>query len=383
MLYFFSLLLIISPNLWAQSYYDIDYGSGSDGACAFNNQTINGTYNCTTITISGTVTSSSSSALILRATSSVTISGILTVTGGNGNAGVFGASVTGGTGIAGGSAGGSCSSDQAATGDSGSGLGGGGGGFRGFDPGAGVTTIGGGGGAGASYSTSGSAGTKGVDGAVVGGNGGSASSIYGQSDLLDLDTYFVAGSGGGSGGPGDSAGAFFCGGTGGAGGGKIKIEAQGNIQISGQLLSNGGNGGAGNTNSGGGGGGSGGAIVLKSLSQISVSGTVSAVGGSAGSGAGGAPGEGDGGAGGNGRILIKDSDGAVTNTGTITPSASVSTLSLLPNPQFETDIQSFGCGQIQINNQVNSFSWLLGLFLTPPFAFIRRKLKKREKRPRS
>ncbi len=101
------------------------------------------------------------------------------------------------------------------------------------------------------------------------------------------------------------------GGFGGKGGGALRLYADGNITIDGQVTANGVSGGmARNSSYGGGGGGSGGGILLAAAADIKVSGSVSATLGGAG------PGYNSGGKGGDGRVKIL-AGGVRTVTGTI------------------------------------------------------------------
>ena len=104
---------------------------------------------------------------------------------------------------------------------------------------------------------------------------------------------------GGGGGAASNDGVFAGGGGGGAGGGAVRIEAQGDIEVTGTIDANGGDGGP-STDGGPGAGGSGGSIHLKSAGRLRVSGRLQAAGGYAPHMAG---------RGGEGRIRLEDSVG--------------------------------------------------------------------------
>jgi hypothetical protein len=128
----------------------------------------------------------------------------------------------------------------------------------------------------------------------------SPSSIYGTTDLLPLI--------GGSGGAGGQGGVGIGGGGGGGGGGALLLAVSGSLNVTGQILANGGNGGRISGNTGTelgavGGGGSGGAIRLVA-STLQGNGTISAVGGRQGAYSNGNPAQ-QNISGGNGRIRLE------------------------------------------------------------------------------
>jgi hypothetical protein len=277
-------------------------GDGSDGALNVTSGTTtldtnsrpNG-YNYTTINISSgaTLTASGSNPLILRATGSITISGTVSVNGGNGTSG-NGDIVTlaGGTGIAGGANGG-CGGAYDSNGCNGNGTGAGYGGLYGDG-------TGGGGGGGGGYGTAGGAGGNNASNPSQNLGGAGGTTYYGD------DTGSGPAPTGGSGG-GGGAGTRFThtrsnGGSGGAGGGVLLISAPTvTINSGGSIQSNGGNGGSAYQDyDAAGGGGSGGSIKI-SANRIVNSGSITTNGGSPGSSG---PNGGAGGQGGQGRIYI-------------------------------------------------------------------------------
>lgn len=305
--------------LQAQTCFDP--GTGIDGAySATSNTTITGgTYNYTTFNISSgvTVTVTGNQPLILHCTGAVTIDGILTANGGNGNDGVtFSNEGTGGIGVAGGGNGGDgsySSSNGPLPGLAGSGPGG-------------VNDQGDGwsGGGGSGYAATGNS---------SGGAGGFGGPSYGDVNISGLE----AGSGGGGG-----SGGYSCGsGGGGAGGGTIVINSGVSITIgaSGSVQCKGGNGGSDGTgNCGGGGGGSGGAIWL-AASSMTNNGTILGTGGTGGaSTVPGSPYYGIGATGSDGRIRL-DYDNSLAGTGTVSPAAG--SHFTIPSAVFTTAIAGF------------------------------------------
>jgi len=131
--------------------------------------------------------------------------------------------------------------------------------------------------------------------------GGSGGGVYG-----DLTSELLGGSAGGS------TSGFFGSSSGGFGGGAIRLQAAGQMEIFGSISANGGNGG----NIGyGGGGGSGGAIII-SAQEVILAASLSANGGRGGVG------EFDnGGGGGGGRIFIETPQDGLDNFGTISVAA--------------------------------------------------------------
>ena len=276
----------------------IDYGTGADGdlvattgACtgvgvsgtAPSCTIAGGTYNFSNVTVgaSATLTVTGTTALIIKATGTVTIDGTVGADGTNASGG------TGGAALAGGSAGGNTDAP-------------------GSGPGAG--------GDGWSSGRSGGAGGAGHGG--LGGYGSYADSdgycVANGAQGVTYNTMNVGGSGGGGGGNRTNSIAGT-GGGGGGGGGGVSIVSAGQIIVgtTGIVTANGG---AGTVASGGGagaGGGSGGRIRLVSLDTVINNGILTANGGAGGNGLY----VNDGGGGGGGRILIEDSDGILTGTG--------------------------------------------------------------------
>ncbi len=245
------------------------FSTGSDSAFLANGggevELAGGTYNFTSFVIGAqtTVRVTGAQPLVIKVQGNVQIDGVLLADGQPGLKGVSGTTGSpgpGGKGVAGGGDGGDGSYHVTAgplDGIAGSGNGGGG---------AGTTW---GPGAGGGHATDGGAVTR-----------GSATPGAAYSDAMM--SQFAGGSGGGGG----SGGVRCAAGGGGAGGGAIKIIAYGSLTIgsSGSVLARGGHGGdypGGGGGCGGGGGGSGGSIWLRA-NNLSVAGSVSAVGGMAG-----------------------------------------------------------------------------------------------------
>lgn len=105
-------------------------------------------------------------------------------------------------------------------------------------------------------------------------------------------------------------------GAGGAGGRTVQITAAKGLNVDGTILAEGGRGGSATPSTGAGGGGAGGTILLQSFQHMTISGTVSALGG-----------EGPGGQrAGEGRIHLEDAEGAIAITGVVTPSPQLGTV---------------------------------------------------------
>ena len=255
------------------SLFLLDFGDGSDGELIVDSGTVtldtnanpNG-FNFTRVYVAegATLTATGSEPLIIRANTSVNISGHLDLDGGDGGKnGHHGGSP--GIAKAGGWNGGNGAVDY---GDNGDGPGRGSGG-RFCDRSNGDV---GGGGGGGSYGTRGTKGHGWVCGWFT-----SAGNTYGDPML----TVLQGGSGGGSGSGDNDNGQFEDGAGGGAGGGAVKIMSR-NINVNGSITADGGDGGSAyNYNageSGSGGGGSGGAIWLSGF-KINISGSISAEGG--------------------------------------------------------------------------------------------------------
>ncbi|MDP3788985.1 MAG: hypothetical protein Q8R48_01105, partial [Candidatus Omnitrophota bacterium] len=242
----------------------LDMGDGSDGDLrleAGQTLTIDGTKNYKSVYVAPGATLTISSwngtnggELILKSQGPVVIDGTLTVSG---------KGYRGGSGIGGQGAYGEQGESIYGTGtySSGSNYGGGGGGRNGIKDVAPGSSAGGGG-----YATPGENASSSPGGGTVGGSGGAA---YGDQELSN----FYMGSGGGKGGA--WWGASGQGGSGGLGGGKIKIVSN-SVTINGTLSADGQDGSSG---AAGGGGGSGGAIwiisenvAVASLATLSVKG---------------------------------------------------------------------------------------------------------------
>ncbi|ATH08917.1 hypothetical protein BIY24_13460 [Halobacteriovorax marinus] len=366
-------LIILTPRAMGA-----EFGDGSDGACNFTvalDTDVKNTYNCTSVSISS-ISVTGSKALIIKSTSSVTVTGNLSLVGGDGGNGSAVTGSSAGSAGAGGFAGGSCPTISSSGNDGQSG------GNDGEGKGGDVTThlgisdAGGGGGGGGRYGTQvlpddGEAGENDLGGAIAAGAAGSSS--YGPES--NFENIFLGGSGGGAGGGGaaTNAGTPHSGGAGGGGGGAIRIIADGDIvvNIGASINTNGGNGGDGSGNvSAGGGGGSGGAVFLQASGDIRINGTVSADGGSAGDGT--FTSNNDGGKGGSGRIRYDDGDGIITGTGSTSPSASINTFvssstSAVSSASYDSSIS---CGRIDLDESEKMKYILLTLIMTFSIAYI-------------
>jgi MYXO-CTERM domain-containing protein len=192
--------------------------------------------------------------LVILSRGDATIAGTIRVDGGTGGASASAV----GAGVCGGGAGGTGAASPSVAGNAGIGVGGGGGG-----PSSMFDSMGGGGG--------------------FGGRGGSDGSLsgFGGPSYGDLLSMLAAGSGGGGGGgvmPSSSPPSPSGGGGGGAGGGAIEIGAAGNLTISGAISATGG---SANYGTGGlAGGGSGGGILVHAGGTLTLTGTLKADGGS-------------------------------------------------------------------------------------------------------
>jgi len=383
LVFYFLLLNSFSSPLWASAF---DTGTGADGACT-EATLVSGkrTYNCTSLTISAAGDSDffaqAGTLVTIKVEGSVTINGTFNIGGANGGNGSVADPINGGTGGPGASAGGTCNQGANACGtvagdNNGLGLGAGLGARAGTNNGFAGDGSGGGGGGG-SFGALGSAGASGVtNNAGSAGAAGSVGSLYASQSTWE--TSFVGGSGGGSGGLGqESAGTTHRAGSGGGGGGAIRIMAAGDITINGTLSSPGGNGGEGqigttpnqSDDGGCGGGGSGGAIWLQSAGNIINAGTLSAPEGTGGTCAAANNQGGAGGDGGSGRIRLDDSDGVISNVGTISPAALVTTL-VIPSGttalkrEYEGDLS---CGLVDFSDSSappsGPFQLVLTIFL--------------------
>ena len=372
-------IFILSFSLQALT---LDTGTGASGACdtsgGLDTQLVAGTktYNCTSLVIdnnfngwSGGQAGAGGTIVTIKVQGDVTIdAGIsLSLIGQNGTAGDGGGGAkaggqAGAGGFAGGSAPGNNSNGNAG---SGSGAGGGGNDIPSGGPGTPATGAGGGGGSYGTVSTTVSVNGHDTNNSIAS-SSGAMGSVYGPES--SFETSFVGGSGGGAGGSTDNGiGAELTGSAGGGGGGAIHIIAGGNITINGTLTVKGGDGGTtGAATNGSGGGGSGGGIWLQAVGSIIVSGTgnLLALGGARGTNVSGN--DGYGGAGGNGRIRLDDSDGVISNSGTITPTVySVSTATTSGTSELNAFDSSISCGTIDLDNDhwPQSGSFLIGLFL--------------------
>ena len=285
--------LAAAVNVRAQNSFSSG-STGADGPFApTTSQTIlvpeSGVFNFTTVNIPvGVTITYSRNALNNRpvtilASGDVVIAGTINVDGRNGNSNGFGG--TGGPGGFTGGAGG-YGFDQSFSGTPGEGPGGGGGGLGSLS-----SSPGSGGGGG--FGTNGASGQ-------TGGNAGQAGQRFGTVTIIPL----IGGSGGGGGASVNNS----RGGAAGGGGGGILIASSGSITISGNISARGGSGAIGNA---GGGGGSGGAIRLIA-NTVSGGGNLNAAGASGG----GATVTFGGGAGGQGYIRIEafDFNGFVGNS---------------------------------------------------------------------
>lgn len=334
----------------------LDFGDGSDGDCNFSGTLTAREYKCRTLTVSGSARFTGTDRLIIRVQGSTTISGTLSVDGGDGS---FSS-----TGAAGGSAGPGGFSGGAvdAFGLPSEGQPVAGGGDRGYDNSNVGDTIGGGGGAGGSRNNA-QLGIAGGDGTSTGvaGMGGlpTNSNATFIQNVFETLVNFVGGSGGGGGGQGylgvtpDAFGA-----SGGGGGGVLRIISRGDITISGLVTANGGRGGNSNTLGGAGGGGSGGAIWLQTAGTLTNNGTIRALGGAGGSSTGTPFRGGIGGAGGEGRIRLDTLDGTITGN-TSTPQASNGTVAFVYDLDYSTAAcvaQTTAIDTIGVTNTFRNFS---------------------------
>lgn len=373
-----SLFLIYSLS-FNISIFAVDYGNSSDGICNLNvaiDTDIKDTYNCSSVSISN-ISVTGSKALTIKSQGPVTISGTISLDGGNGGNGLDSAASTAGVAGSGGFAGGHCSVGNVAGnaglsgGNNGEGLGGS------ITNHFGAGDAGGAGGGGARYGTeilptSGADGEDDLGNPISGGDAGTNS--YGPES--NFESLFIGGSGGGAGSSGvdNGSGNTHSGGAGGGGGGAIHITAKEDIvvEVTGGISANGGDGGDGSGNvSGGGGAGSGGAIFLQAEGAVIINGTVSAVGGSGGDGTFAAS-DNDGGNGGSGRVRYDDGDGILTGTGTTTPTAVVNTISISSTSPIQTTSydSSIACGSIGLSEEEKSVNVLLSLFIVFLISYI-------------
>lgn len=278
--------------------------TGADGAlnAAAGTTTLtvppSGVFNFTTINIPASATvkftrNANNTPVTMLATGSVTVAGILDVSGTVGataRSGSVAVGPSGGAGGPGGFDGGSGATPFVST-TGGSGLGPGGGAGAAATPSPTVNS----GGGGAGYLVAGAPG-----GGSTAGAGGAA---YGTASLLPL----VGGSGGGGGGVVSNNSAA----GGGGGGGALVLASSGTITITGQINAQGGaGGGTGTGSAGGGGAGSGGSVRLIATAITGTGGTINIAGGVGGGGLGV-----NGGAGSPGRIRVE----TFTNTLVVNP----------------------------------------------------------------
>lgn len=352
--------LFISFSALAQ----FDPGTGALGPCTAATFTNGGTYNCSTLTLSATPAFVlNSTPIIIKVTGTVTIDGTVDLRGQPGAPLTFtGLAQQGGDGGPG-NAGDGGGDDGGGTHESGSDASN----ASGAGAGPGNATCGDGGG-GAGFAFAGDPGTDCPGGTNNAGAGGTTVPAI----EFSLDGILRGGFGGG-------AGAFASGdyGSGGGGGGFIKIMAAGNITITGtgNLLADGGDGGAAGPDGGGGGGGSGGVIWLQTSSNIIIDGVVSADGGLGGAAA---LGGGLGGAGGFGIIRLEDSDGVITGLGAGALPAYTDQIDLalaVGSPSLNSDIS---CGMIkpaEENDFSHSLQMIMGFLLVMTASFFINRLK--------
>ncbi len=258
--------------------------------------------------------------LIIRSTTDLVLEGRIDVSGATASTVNFGAilGTAGGVGVAGGGAGGAGGSGEGDDGAAGEGARiltagsndrhpGGGGGSVARSCASGSETGGGGGGEYRSGSTNG----RGDDGNPNG--GGIKGTPYGAATLDPFTGNFAAGSGGGGAGGTCVNGVTYPGSGGGAGGGAVWLQCAGDMDISGDIDADGGDGGAnddfmGSEGGAAGAGGSGGAILVQGINSFinTTNADISAnkgIGGEAGESGG--TNDGGGGDGGFGRIRVE------------------------------------------------------------------------------
>lgn len=348
--------LFLSTSLFAQ----VDTGNGSSGACTRTTIANGGTFNCTSLDISGApfTFNSGATAVVIKVQGNVSITTSVSLEGGVGPndqdtsgptlpGGNAGPGATRGGGVLLGSFSPQDGEDPDATDANGK---------------AGVSGNCGSGGGGGSF-------------AALGINGTACTNAGGPSGVMtftDIPSPLLGGLGGGSGGDG-FAGLY---GGGGGGGGALLIMAGGNVLINGNISARGGNGGNsalnGGNGGGGGGGGSGGVVAIKSLGQITNNVVIDADGGNGGIGAAG----GNGGNGGHGFVLLEDADGIIDGIGTIPGYGSSGTSGIQRGtPKLSSSIS---CGMIKPNQDSNAnfMQIMLGFMIAMGFGFLpKKKLK--------
>ncbi|MBI4818489.1 MAG: Ig-like domain-containing protein [Deltaproteobacteria bacterium] len=257
------------------------------------------TYHDVRVEAGGTIIGDGFTPLHLFAEGTITIRGMIDVSGSDGQDGFRGPAGGGDAGPGGGGGGGGA--DGNTNSPAAGGQGAPNGGSAAIGAGAG-TAAGDGGGLGAGEGAAGGCG-QGGGGGAFGGNGGAGGGDAGDGrgapgGTASGGSTFAGGTGGGGG----STCSNSSGGGGGGGGGVLVLEtAGGQISVVGIVRANGGKGGDGFGNTGGAGGGAGGRVQLAAPGGVvSVSGTVEAVGGGGGNSF-----DGDaGGGGGGGQIVI-------------------------------------------------------------------------------
>jgi hypothetical protein len=349
---------LISTSLYAQ----VDTGDGSSGPCTRTTIANGGTFNCTTLDISGApfAFATGAQAVVIKVQGNVSITTSVSLEGGIGGDDLFIGSVTD---IPGGLAGPGATAGGGVLGSNGNSQ-------NGLDHSpptnafgaAGVGGTCGGGGQGGAF-------------AIPGDNGGDCAS--GGAGGQILQTVFtdvpslLGGLGGGSG--GDGFDGFY--GAGGGGGGSLLITAGGNITINGSITAHGGKGGDSAPNpgkgGGGGGGGSGGAVVIKALGQITNNGAIDADGGIGGTSVDGA----NGGNGGHGFVILEDADGIIDGIGTIPPLYGETGTSISQRQKSSKVTSDISCGMIKPNEDSNSalMQIVLGFMLAIGFGFLSKK----------
>lgn len=356
-LFLFPLLTFWSFSALSQ----IDPGSGGLGPCVqatFGTPSNGGTFECSTVTLSGPIAfSAGAGPLVIKATGTVTISGAVSF---NGEAGQTRAAFSG-----------SFGGDGGPGADNGGGDDGGGG----AQPGTGGSSASG------SAAPLGAACGHGGGGAggilITGGDGGDCNG--GGNDIalggtifpsFDITTLLRGGFGGGA---GSDAGTNY--GSGGGGGGAIHIIAAGDVIITaiGSLTATGGAGGSGAPDGGGGGGGSGGVIWFQTLSNITIDGVINSDGGSGGTGGTGGPG----GAGRHGILRLEDSDGIIGGATVLpgyTDRFAVSGNNVSSRSSLSSEIS---CGTITKPNEKQNllFQMMMGFALALSLGLISKKKK--------
>lgn len=346
--------LLITSSVLAQ----VDTGNGSNGVCTRATIANGGTFNCTSLDISGApfTFNNGASAVVIKVQGNVSINTSVSLAGGIGGSDldVYGAIVPGGSAGPGATPGGGVDGSFTAQDGIDHPL------LTSSNGKAGVAGLCGGGGGGGSFAA------LGTNGTACNGSFGIAGSLY----FNNIPSPLVGGLGGGSGGEG----LVTVYGAGGGGGGSLIIMAGGNIIINGNISARGGNGGSAANNSGngggGGGGGSGGVVAIFSLGQITNNGMIDADGGIGGVAAAG----GNGGNGGHGFVELEDIDGNIDGIGSI-PSYGNSGGSVSRSQKKISS--SISCGMIKPNEDSNStlMQMLVGFMMAALMSLIGRRLK--------